>query len=73
MAPERNDGIEVCSASLKQAVGEEALAGPATVDLHTLGLRPRPPPVRVTSPGQSGVTMTSNIHLIYLVPLPASM
>ena len=39
-SPERDDGIEVCSASLKPAVGEEALAGPAAVDLHTLWLRP---------------------------------
>ena len=39
-SPECDDGIEVCSASLKPAVGEEALAGPAAVDLHTLGLGP---------------------------------
>lgn len=50
MAPEGDHGIEVSSASLKPSVGEEALVGPATVDLHTLGLGPRPQSVCVTRP-----------------------
>ena len=50
-SPEGDHGIEVCSASLKPSIGEEALVGPATVDLHTLGLGSRPQSVCVTRPG----------------------
>ena len=50
LSPEGDHSIEVGSASLKPAVGEEALVGPAAVDLHTLGLGPGPQSVCVTRP-----------------------
>ena len=51
VAPEGDHGVEVGPAALEPAVGEEAVIGPAAVDLHTLGLAARPQPVRVARPG----------------------
>ena len=51
MAPEGDHRVEVGPAALEPAVGEEAVVGPAAVDLHTLWLAARPQPVRVAGPG----------------------
>ena len=50
MAPEGDHRVEVGPAALEPAVGEEAVVGPAAVDLHTLWLAARPQPVRVAGP-----------------------